>query len=259
MSDQNHIRNPYRASLIPLTGLTTFFGLSTLLVFGIRPLRLAAPSLSLIGLIFTLFFGLVTVIILLLGLLQVRRIKSFLSSDRPLIRWTYSSFEEAQLKEQKWQAERHDWQIQWGCLTVLIALAGLLTGVMVGGIDGWLPALGSGLVGLLIGGLVGGVLGALVAGGNRLALAWTQRDDAPQSVALGVGEIYANGDYFKADNRFNDLQSARLIPGNPVILEVHLRMQWRVRMPDEETWQIPVPASRVETVEAILPRLLSIV
>lgn len=259
MTTQTRIHNPYRRGLVPLTGLTAFFGFITLLAFGIGPLRQAAPSLIWIGGIFTLVFGIITVSILLLGLVQVHKIKTFLKSEHPLIRWTYSRTEWAQLQEQMWQAERHDWQLQLGCLTVLFALAGLLTGIMIGAETGWTAVIGNGIIGLLAGSIGGAVLGALVAGGNHLALVWSRRDDVPQSVALGPGEIYAQGQYFKADNRFNFIQSARLLPGNPAILEVHLQMRLRVRKPDEETWEIPVPAARVEEIESLLPFLLSTV
>jgi len=76
-------------------------------------------------------FGLILLIVWLKGLAQVRQIEAFLASDRPLIRWTYTPAEWQEIKEVKWQEEKGDWKVQWGCLTALFGLAGLLAGLFI--------------------------------------------------------------------------------------------------------------------------------
>lgn len=257
MDTKPPIRNPYRRGAIPLIGLTVLFLTITLLIYGLNQVALTESVWSIIGLIFTLIFGLITVIIEIIGALQVRRIKNFLASERPLVRWTYSSAEWTQIKDIIWQDQRNDWTIQFGCLTALLALAGLLSGLMVGAEDGFIPALSGGFIGLLAGALAGGIIGALVAGGNHLAAILVRRDDKPQIVALGVNEIYANGQYFKGDGVRSYIQAGNLLRGTPTLLEIQIKMPPRVRMPEEETWQIPVSSAWIQKVEEIIPLLAS--
>ena len=255
MNTKTHIRNPYRLGMIPLIGLTALFLIVTILIYGVNRVALTESIWGLIALIFTLFFGLISVIIWIIGVLQVRRIKEYLASERPLVRWTYSSAEWTQIRDAIWQDQRNDWALQFGCLTALLALAGLLSGLMVGAEDGFISALRSGVIGFLVGALAGSLIGALVAGCNYLAATSARRDDKPQSVALGIGEIYANGRYFKADGIRSHIQNSKLISGNPTLLEIQLKMPPRVRMPAEEIWQIPVSSAWVQKVEEILPVL----
>jgi hypothetical protein len=247
------IRNPYWRGMIPMAGLSILFLAITLAMYGLVWIDLAEPWIGLMGLIFTLFFSLIFVIVWLLGRIQVRRIKFFLTSDRPLVRWTYSSAEWEQIKDTLWQEERSDWKIQLGCMAALLSLAGLLTGLLLGAEDGFIQALGSGIIGLLVGSLAGGAIGAVVAGSNywssRQAHSWSE----PGQIALGLNEIYANDNYFRGNGNSSYIQEVKIHPGNPTTLEIQLVFPPRPRMPSEEQWLILVPSQWVERVEEILP------
>ncbi len=238
-----------------MAGLSVFFMALTIAMYGLAWFDLADPVLGLIGLIFTLFFSLFFVIVWLLGRSQVRRIKRFLESDRSLVRWTYSSAEWKQIRESRWQEERGDWKIQFGCLTVLLALAGLLTGVLVGVEEGVLQAVGTGGVGLFIGGLVGGGIALVVAGSNYWSARLAHTQSEPGQIALGVDEIYANGNYFKGDGSSSIIQEAKIQRGNPTTLELQILFPPRPRLDREEQWSIVVPTQWVERVEEVLPIL----
>jgi predicted lipid-binding transport protein (Tim44 family) len=190
-----------------------------------------------------------------LGFFQIKRIKAFLESDRPLVRWTYSETEWKQYKEIIWQGEVGDWKVQFGCLTFLLALAGMLAGMMIGLDEGFLESLTTGLVGLLLGGLFGATIGALVAGGNFWGARQAYRQSEPGQVALGANEIYANGDYFKGNGESGYIREAKIHRGNPTTLEVQLVVPPRPRMPGEEQWSIMIPSKWIERVEEILPDL----
>ena len=250
-----HLRNPYQRAIVTLAGIVVFSLLATLAVWGLSGIAIAGPALVWMGTIFSLFISLILLIIWLLGLRQVRRARNFLQSDRPLVRWTYSQAEWDQLKESLWQEEKGDWKVQWGCLTVLLALTGLLTGVMLGWEDGFPEILISGSLGLVLGGLAGATLGMLVAGGNHLGARQSYQQGRPGQVALGKDEIYASDDYFKGDGRTSYFKDLTLLRGNPDILELLIVFPPRPRMPLEEDWRIPVPAKWVDQVEEILPRL----
>lgn len=252
---EHYIRNPYQRAIVTLAGIAGFSLLATLAIWGLAFIDLASPALIWIGLIFFISFGLTLFIVWFLGARQVGRARAFLDSERPLVRWTYSQAEWAQLKESLWHDEKGDWKVQWGCLTLLFALAGLLTGVMLGWEDGFLDVLVNGSIGLIFGGLAGTILGILVAGGNYLGAKQSYRRAKPGQVALGVNEIYASDDYFKGDGRGRYIREARMHPGNPTTLEMVLIFPPRPRMPIEEDWHIPVPAKWVKQVEEILPRL----
>jgi hypothetical protein len=114
---------------------------------------------------------------------------------------------------------------------------------------------------MVLGGLAGGVIGALVAGGNLLGARQAYRRDAPGVVALAPDELFASDDYFRGDGVNGYIRSATIRP-SPVgsilrshILELHLIVPPRPRMPREEQWDLPIPDHMVEQVEQILPRL----
>jgi len=249
--------NPHQRALVTLGGIVALAMLVCALMLGLSLAGIANPALVWIGVVVVAVFGLMWLSIWLLGWLQVRRSAAFLASERPLLRWTYSSAEWQQFKEVIWQEEKDDWKVQWGCLAFLLALAGLLTGVMIGLDEGGLEAVINGLIGGLLGGLVGALIGALVAGGNYWG-AWQARHQTqPGQVALGVGEIYANGAYFRADGVKYFVQSADLQRDNPSTLQFQLIFPPRPRMPLDEQWLLPVPARVVDDVEEILSQVVS--
>ena len=252
---KSRLKHPYQPALWNLAG---FVGLSLLVMLAIWALSLAGyleASILWIGLIFLAFFSLMFLIIWIMGINQMRRAQAFLDSERVLVGWTYSTPEWQRLKETHWQEEKDDWKVQLGCLTVLFALAGLLTGILLGWEDGWLAVITHGLVGLMLGGLIGGVFGILVAGSNQWSACQAYCNPEPGLIALGVNEIYASDDYFRGNGRVSYIRKASLLPGETQILELHLVFPPRIRMPDEEQWNIPVPLQWVARVQEILPVL----
>ncbi len=247
--------NPYLSALITIGGLAAFSLLVVSAALLLTVFELVGPVPLWISLAFLVFFGLVWLVIWLLNARKRQRIHAFLRSERPLIRWTYSQTEWKQIKAAEWDENQGDWKVQWGCLSALLALAGMLTGIMLGVGEGVGLLVGSALVGLLLGGLAGGVLGGLVAGGNHLGVWLSYRQETPGQVALGRGEVFVIDDYFRADDISCEIQSARLLPGQPKKLEVSLKFPPRPRMPDEETWQIPVFGEYIERVEGVLDEL----
>jgi hypothetical protein len=252
------IRNPHGRGLLPLGGLAGLALLITLAAYALGQLGLANPAFAIIGFCFLAFFGLLWLGVWLAGAIQARRARAFLASDRPLLRWSYSAGEWQQLKETLWQEEKGDWKIQWGCLALLLALAGLLTGLMIGLDEGGLAIALDGVFGLILGGLAGAVIGALVAGGNWLGARQAYRRAEPGMVALAPNEIFASDDYFRGDGVNGYILEAALRPGRPATLEFQLVVPPRPRMPREEQWIIPVPNHLVEKVEEILPLLSTV-
>jgi hypothetical protein len=207
-------------------------------------------------------FGLILLIVWLKGLAQVRQIEAFLASDRPLIRWTYTPAEWQEIKEANWQEEQGDWRVQWGCLTALFGLAGLLAGMFIAAddissslftLEAAIELATGALGGAAIGALGGGVIGAVVAGGNHLAARRAYRQPAPGHVALGAKEFYANDGYFTANG--NAITRVELTRGKPTILTI-VTYTSRVRGPREEEWEIVVPRRLVDEVEAIVPQIV---
>ena len=251
------LHHPYQRALITVGGLVGMALLAFALSLGLSAAGVANLAMVWVSLIFWVIFGLMWLLIWLLGVQQVRRAAAFLTSERPLVRWTYSTAEWQQMKEAVWQEESGDWKVQWGCLTILLALAGLLAGLMIGLEEGLLPAIGNGVAGALLGGLAGFVIGAVVAGGNYWGARQAYQQKEPGQVALGPGEIYADGAYFKTDGALRLIRGAEIQPGNPTILEFQLEFPPRPRMPLEEQWDIPLPAEWVERVTEVLPLVIA--
>ena len=252
---ETRIRNPHQRAIVTIGLLTIFSFLSTLVIWALSSSGFANFALTWISLIFFIFFGSAWVLISLLGLYQIRKIKAFLESDRPLLRWTYSEAEWKQYKEIVWQGETGDWKVQFGCLTFLLALAGMLTGLLVGLDGGFLEAARVSFIGLLLGGLFGAALGVLVAGGNFWGARQAYRQKEPGQVVLGSNEIYANYDYFRGNGRNSFIREATIKRGNPNTLEVELIVPPRPRVSTEQQWSIMIPSQWVERVEEILPGL----
>ena len=242
--------NPYLRGLIPILGLSA---VSLLAAIGLAVFTL---PVAWIAWAFFGMFGLTWLIGWLLGERQRRRAINFLASQRPLVRWVYSSAEWQQIKDQARQETAGDWKIQWGCMTFLLALAGALTGGMLGLEEGILQIGLDALLGFGVGALFGGLIGGVVAGGNYWAAQMVYRDPEPGQVALGPDEIYVNGDYFKGDGINGYLQGAKIQRGNPATLEFQLVFPPRIRRDPEETWTLLLPASQIEAVQEILSKLI---
>lgn len=249
---KHKLPHPYQSAMITIGGLVAVSLLVTVITYFLSRADLVSPQLLWISLAFLAFFGLVWVIILLLDLRKRRLIRRFLRSERVLIHWTYLPTEWKRIKTEMWDEDRNDWRVQWGCLSILLAAAGLLTGVFLGLGEGFGGILLRGLLGMLAGGGAGLLLGGLVAGGNTLGGWLAFRDQIPRQVALGRGEVFAIDDYFRANGNTRVIQSASLEPGSPAILVLELLFPPRPRMPQEETWRIPVPPGCIERIEQIM-------
>ncbi len=180
-----HLNHPHQPALNTLAGLTIVAFLATFAIWGLSVFGFVDPVLLWISSIFFVLFGLMLFIIYILGIRQNQRAWTFLESDRVLVSWTYSKAEWQQLKEAGWQESKDDWKVQFGCLAFLLALAGGLTGTMLGWGEGLPDVAVSGLVGLILGGLVGSGLGLLVAGSNYWSARQNYRNPEPSAGRFG--------------------------------------------------------------------------
>jgi hypothetical protein len=262
------IPHPYQQGLPALVGLVALTFVIVLVSAIMAALGMWKSGVVVLLSMPLALFGLILLIVWLQGLAQVRQATAFLASDRPLIRWTYTPAEWQEIKEAKWQDEKGDWRVQWGCLTALLGLAGLLAGLFIASddissslftLEAAIELATGALGGAAIGALAGGVIGALVAGGNYLGARNDYRQRTPGHVALAPKEFYANSGnfansgYFRANG--NAITRVELTRGNPTILTI-VTYTSRVRGPREEEWEIVVPRRLVDEVEAIVPQIV---
>ena len=256
------IPHPYQQGLPALVGVVALTFIVVLVSAIMAALGMWESGVVALSSMPLALFGLILLIVWLKGLAQVRQIEAFLASDRPLIRWTYTPAEWQEIKEVKWQEEKEDWKVQWGCLTALFGLAGLLAGLFIATddissslftLEAAIELAIGGLGGAAIGALAGGAIGAVVAGGNHLAARRAYRRLTSDHVALGAKEFYANAGYFTANG--NAITHVELTRGNPTILTI-VTYTSRVRGPREEEWEIVVPRRLVSEVEAVVPQIV---
>ena len=241
-----------------MAGLLLFPVLAMLgVVFsGYTDIWLIIPTIILTGLL--ILFGIAWVAAWVSGQWQLGRIRAFLTSNRPLLRWTYSPEEWQEIRDAAWQEQQGDWRVQLGCMTVIFGLIGLLIGGMIGLDEGLEEAVLYGLAGGFGGLLLGGVLGGAVAAGNYLAVRSAYRRTEPALVALAPHEIYANDQYFRGDGYSTYVKQARMLPAEPGIphrLVLELKVPPKPRSPRDETWEVVVPSRLVKEVEDVIPRL----
>lgn len=251
------IRNPYRGAVLALSVLCSALGLPAIVGVALAWQRgwrdpWVAPVAIFAGLM--VLFGDILLTIWILGRAKAQRIVGFLLSERPLIRWTYSPDEWRRIKEARWEEEKGDWKVQWGCLTALLGIAGLLAGVLIGADEGLVEAIAGAFVGLLIGGVFGAFIGAAVAAGNHLASRHAHQQLTPDPVALAPNEIYANGDYFRGDGKHRYIRHAYIEWGDWPELVIEI-IAPKVRGSPEEEWRVPIPEKQSEAVEQILAAL----
>lgn len=252
---ETRIKHPHRDALPTLLALTVLSagvgllgGLFTWLDV------LPSPVILYVAGAMGLFFGMVLVIIWLLGLNQMRRIAAFLGSDRVLVHWTYTPEEWADLRQRRYDATRGDWKVALGCLTVLFAITGGLTGVLIGLDESLVAAAVTGALGLLFGGVAGGLLGLAVSGGNVLGAWLAARDPRPEQVALGASEVFANDQYFRSHPPGRYVRQVSWDPedANTLLCDI-----WnpKIRGESDETWSIVVPSRMHLAVDAVLPHI----
>ena len=255
------LRNPNRPALLSVGTMVGLLVGPVLLLLalvsrGYGELALLIPTIILTGLL--VLFVIAWVVAWLAGLRQLGRIRAFLASNRPLLRWDYTPEEWREIREANWQEERGDWRIQFGCLAFLLGLVGLLVGAMVGFDEGLEEAMIYGLAGGGGGLLFGGLLGGVVAAGNHLAVRSAYHQAEPGIVALAPHEIYANDQYFRGNGQTTYLKRASLLPAEPNVpprLLLELKVPPRPRTSSDQEWEVMVPPRLVQAVEAVLPRL----
>lgn len=253
---QAKLQNPYLNALIPVGAISLLGLIAGLVTWGLNYFNVIERYLFWISMVFFAFFGLIWLVILLLGIRKKKLVREFLNSNRPLLRWTYSAADWQQVKNLNWNEEHQDWKLQWGCLSLLLSTAGGLTGLMLGLGEGLAVILIRSAAGFLIGVGLGLLIGGSVAGGNHLAAWLAYRKAQPAQVALAPGEVFTGFDYFRADGRTRFISNVELSRGQPDLLEFTLVFPPRPRMPLEETWVIAVPAKLYDQVDQIRSSLL---
>jgi hypothetical protein len=243
-------KNSKIQSAISLSGLLLLFFFTSLILSGLvyyADMDTLLPVLFISLGLFALFF-LALLITWLSGLIQAQRIRKFLAGERPVIRWEYTPQEWYEIKEEAWQDEKGDWRIQWGCLTFLFGLIGLMVGVLIGAEEGMLEAVSGGLVGVVLGSLIGGMIGAAVGAGNILAAKYAYKRTRPWEVALAPGEFYTNDSYIRFDPQRTDHKLELQTESKSTLhFEVRIYKPFLFREWDME-WSILVPDRMVEMV-----------
>ncbi len=247
-------RNPHLDGVIQFAVLDGFFLLIFLLTLGLALGKIISAVISLIALIFVGLFSLMLISTWLAGQYQSARASKFLQSKRSVLRWELTPQEFRPFKEMQKAESKNDWKVQLGCLTVLIAICGGLTGLLVGLEEDLTEGILKALLGLLIGGGIGFALGAVTVLGNKLIERRAYQRTAPYQAALGSGEVYMDGNYFRQD-RERRILSAEFDPDDTRLLNIQLHFPMRVRRSNEEIWQVIVPERMKEEVQTFLPRL----
>ncbi len=210
-------------------------------------------------------FGAISVFVALWGQHQVRQIRNFLGSERPQVRWIYTMEEWAALRETRWQEAQEDRLLPVGCLTFLLAVAGLLVGGALGASNASFRAFDwetlleigvGGILGALAGGSVGGLIGSVVTLGNWQAARQSYHQTEPGEVALSGREIYALGRYVKMDGDSTKLKQVEWERGHPTRLLITIST-WLPRN-DELILDIVVPDRVMAQVEDVVQRMVSV-
>jgi len=197
---------------------------------------------------FAALFGVMLVAIVWAGIVRQRQIADFVGGDRPLVRWTYTPDEATSIRAGRWEEERADWKVQFGCLTGLFGIVGVLVGVM-GYFSGELDPLVATGVGLAFGAAVGGV----VALANHAGANAGRGATGPASVALGIGEFVFDGEYFRERGAEHVIEGMRLEEGAVLDLVIETWSHpWYQRTSLEREWHILVPSEQVDGVRRLV-------
>lgn len=202
------------------------------------------------------FFFLVAVISWIRGTLMRQGIYSLLSSQHLLIHWHYTPDEWRDMREVEWQETKSDWQLQWGCMTLLFMLIGVGVGAMLGFENRKiLEAVYGGLMGAGGGILFGGTVGGAIAGVNYSLARRNHRQMTPGQVAIGRNAFFANGKYFRSNGVTRYIEKVKLdTASEPPELQIVVYHP-RPKGSDTQTWVIVVPPRLAEEVEAIIPHI----
>ncbi|VVB53615.1 Uncharacterised protein [uncultured archaeon] len=244
------IVNPYRRSIVAAACLTLAFSapaaaaLALVVLLGWTPIILFFAAA---------FWGLLYLALLItwfMGVRDKRRIREFLESTRPLIRWTYMEHEWNEIAQKEWAEEKDDWKIQIFGLTFIFGLVGVLTGLMLLDEDIFFLPMCSAV------GIGGGfLLGVVIAASNYLAAKIDYATSKPV-VALGENEIYYGGQYFRANGGNYAIRNVALNKGPPATLEIQVYSHPSFsKTHGDLTWTIQIPPQLVKEVELRIPSI----
>lgn len=258
MREPPRLSHPYLEGMIVVGMLFGLFSILTIIVAGLRTIGVLDAAWLLLAFANLVLWGIVLLIMGIWGMIQLRRMRDFLKSSRPLIRWRYTEEEWAPV----WEAEQRDRReralMAPGCSAALFGLIGLLVGALVGADEGSAETIAvKGGSGLLIGAIIGGIIGATIVLGGNIAHHLLHRRTRPPVVALGPAEIlYGNG-YFRSNGITHYITHVQLRPAvdTPWPLLVITLRNPRPRGAYNETWEIPIPARIVEPLTSILPSI----
>jgi len=247
----NHkIKNPnFPQGLISMAFLGVLFSLPFIFIVAISGQWDSQMAIWL--LLPTVFCGVVGVM-WWQGQAKIKQIEAFLNSHRPLVSWIYTAEEWAEMKEQIWQEQKGDWKLPLGCLTAIFSLVGLLVGIAVGADESFDQAVLHGGSGVIMGTIVGVVLGAITANLNHWLARQAYLDPIPDEVAIGDQEIFANGQYFKANGVSRYIQEIRFKAGKPAHLIIKIQTS-NFRGSIKQKWLILVPSRLSDQVQAVIP------
>jgi len=197
---------------------------------------------------FAVLFGIIVAASLAAGAVRRRQIADFVASDRPMARWTYTPQESARIRAERWDGERGDWRLQFGCLTGLFGLVGVLVGLL-GFLSGELNPIVPVAAGVATGAAVGSVVAVADYAGGRAERSLS----TPIAVALGVGEFLYDGEYFCERGAEYVIESMHLEDGaRPALVIETWSHPWFQRTPREQQWAFPVPPERLDDVRRLV-------
>lgn len=178
------------------------------------------------------------------GVYVSRRMRAFLESTRPMLRWTYDPETWETVRRRAWAERSTDWPLQFGCLFLLCSGIGILVGVSAGA---YVLLWSAG--GILFGLLLGATVAALWHLVSRLA--HERSASEPGEVALAPGEVFFDGLYLRVDGRNRILRSVEIREEEGLRLLVSV-FKYGKRVHAAE---VPIPPRLLAAVEAALPAL----
>ncbi|MCU0241699.1 MAG: hypothetical protein MUF51_04680 [Vicinamibacteria bacterium] len=257
VTEEVQIRNPRAGATCSMLGLLALLAFIVVITGALAAFDVVTWALAIVPALLFAFFFLVGSGVWLQGATHVRRIREFLASDRPIVRWTYSPGEWETVRTLRFNESKGDWKLQLGCASALFALIGLLTGGLIGLEQG----AGEGLLGAIIGTAVGlaiGIgLGGSIALGSHLVLRRARANVHAEHVALGPHEYYANGEYFRREGRHRYIESVGFLPASTDgFIELLMVMWWpRGRGVKRQNLTILVPDRMRASLAAVLAQL----
>jgi len=249
--------HPYKDGVIFCGVLTGAFALSAMIFWALMFADLMDDSIwFILASVMAGFWLLVLTIVWLLGKRKLGHIKGFVNSDRPLVRWRYTTAEWQAMKEQEWEENKEIFRVAPGCLAAIFASSGVVFGLLVGlekGLDAWVQFTFFGVLG---GAIIGGLLGGLISLNNYLGSRWSRNKDRQTLVALGADEVFHEREYFRSNGLTKYIMRVSLDEAaQPPKLTLVLYSPKPRQSSSKQTWSLVIPDRMVEQVKAILPAI----